>query len=88
MMKEKSQVMDIDRSIYDIKDVENNAYRIKNGLTPEIIEKISKEKKNKPTTLYGCSSSDFKLCRYITRYLPLIGVRHWRGLIWTILPHM
>ena len=44
MMKEKSQVMDIDRSIYDIKDVENDAYRIKNGLTPEIIEKISKEK--------------------------------------------
>lgn len=36
--------MDIDRSIYDIKDVENDAYRIKNGLTPEIIEKISKEK--------------------------------------------
>lgn len=45
MMKEKSQVMDIDRSIYDIKDVENDAYRIKSGLTPEIIEKISKEKK-------------------------------------------
>lgn len=44
MMKEKSQVMDIDRSIYDIKDVENDAYRIKSGLTPEIIEKISKEK--------------------------------------------
>ena len=35
MMKEKSQVMDIDRSIYDIKDVENDAYRIKNGLTQE-----------------------------------------------------
>ena len=35
MMKEKSQVMDIDRSIYDIKDVENDAYRIKSGLTPE-----------------------------------------------------
>ena len=44
MMKEKSQVMDIDRSIYDIKDVESDAYRIKSGLTPEIIEKISKEK--------------------------------------------
>ena len=44
MMKEKSQVMDIDRSIYEIKDVENDAYRRKSGLTPEIIEKISKEK--------------------------------------------
>jgi len=43
-MKEKSQVADIDRSIYDIKDKENDAYRMEDGLTPEIIEKLSKEK--------------------------------------------
>ena len=41
-MKEKSQVADIDRSIYDIRDVENDAYRMQSGLTPEIIEKLSK----------------------------------------------
>ena len=43
-MKEKSQVADIDRSIYDIRDKENDAYRMQSGLTPEIIEKLSKEK--------------------------------------------
>ena len=43
-MKEKSQVADIDRSIYDITDAENDAYRMAEGLTPEIIDKLSKEK--------------------------------------------
>ena len=43
-MKEKSQVADIDRSIYDIRDEENDAFRMQSGLTPEIIEKLSKEK--------------------------------------------
>ena len=37
-MKEKSQVADIDRSIYDITDVENDAYRMEEGLTPDIID--------------------------------------------------
>ncbi|WP_302385933.1 Fe-S cluster assembly protein SufB [uncultured Clostridium sp.] len=43
-MKEKAYVDDIDRSVYDIKDKENDAYKVKAGLTPEIVEKISKEK--------------------------------------------
>ena len=43
-MKEKSQVADIDRSIYDIRDEENEAYRMQSGLTSEIIDKLSKEK--------------------------------------------
>ena len=43
-MKEKTYVDDIDRSVYDIKDKENDAYKVKAGLTPEIVEKISKEK--------------------------------------------
>mgnify|MGYP001705375975 CR=1 FL=1 len=43
-MKEKSRIADIDRSIYDIRDKENDAYRMKEGLTPEIIDKLSKEK--------------------------------------------
>ena len=45
-MKEKSQVADIDRSIYDIRDKEDDAYRMKEGLTPEIIDKLSKEKED------------------------------------------
>ena len=43
-MKEKTYVDDIDRSVYDIKDKENDAHKVKAGLTPEIVEKISKEK--------------------------------------------
>ena len=43
-MKERTYVDDIDRSVYDIKDKENDAYKVKAGLTPEIVEKISKEK--------------------------------------------
>ena len=84
MMKEKSQVMDIDRSIYDIKDVENDAYRIKSGLTPEIIEKISKEK-NDPVWM-----QQFRLqSLQIYNEIPTPDwVRHLRALIWTTLPHM
>lgn len=43
-MKEKSQVADIDRSVYDIRDKEDDAYRMQDGLTPEIIDTLSKEK--------------------------------------------
>ena len=43
-MKEKSQVADINRSVYDIRDEEKDAYRIEEGLTPAIIDKISEEK--------------------------------------------
>ena len=43
-MKEKTKVSDIDRNIYDIKNDEKDAYRIEEGLTPEIVEKLSKEK--------------------------------------------
>ena len=43
-MKEKSQVADIDRSIYDIRDEEHDAYRMEEGLTPQIIDKLSQEK--------------------------------------------
>lgn len=43
-MKEKSQIEDIDRSVYDIHDEEHDAYRMESGLTPEIIDKLSKEK--------------------------------------------
>ena len=43
-MKEKSHVEDIDRSVYDIKDEEKDAYRLEEGLTYDIVEKLSKEK--------------------------------------------
>lgn len=43
-MKEKTQVADIDRSPYDFRNGEADAYKVRAGLTPEIVEKISKEK--------------------------------------------
>ena len=43
-MREKTYVDDIDRSVYDIRDVEHDAYRMEAGLTPAIVEKLSREK--------------------------------------------
>ena len=44
-MKEKSYVADIDRNMYDFRNEEGqDTYRISAGLTPEIVEKISREK--------------------------------------------
>ena len=43
-MKEKTYVEDIDRSMYDFRKEEKDAYRVDEGLTPEIVEQISKEK--------------------------------------------
>ena len=45
--EEKTQVNDIDRSMYDFRYEETqDFYRIKQGLTPEIIETLSKEKED------------------------------------------
>ena len=52
-MKERTYVDDVDRSVYDIKDKENDAYRIKSGLDASIVEKISKEK-NDPVWMQNC----------------------------------
>lgn len=45
-MKEKTYVEDVRRSIYDIRNEEKDAYRVKEGLTAAIVEQISKEKKD------------------------------------------
>ena len=42
------RVDDIDRSVYDIKNEEKDVYRVKEGLTPEIVTQISREKKDPP----------------------------------------
>mgnify|MGYP000686544756 FL=1 len=47
-MKEKTYVEDIDRSIYDVKDEERDAYKVDEGLTEAIVEQISCEKKDPP----------------------------------------
>ncbi len=43
---EKTYVGDIDRSIYDIRNDEKDAYRIEEGLNPAIVERISREKED------------------------------------------
>ncbi|MBR1811048.1 MAG: Fe-S cluster assembly protein SufB [Clostridia bacterium] len=45
-MKEKTQVNDIDRSMYDFRFENKDAYKVHEGLTPAIVEQISKEKKD------------------------------------------
>ena len=43
-MEAKTYVEDIDRSLYDFRNEDRDAYRLKEGLTEEIVLKISKEK--------------------------------------------
>ncbi len=43
-MEEKTYVEDIDRSLYDFRNEDKDAYRIEEGLTREIVEQISREK--------------------------------------------
>ena len=42
----KSEIDEINRNIYDIKNKDNYEYKIKKGLTPEIIKEISKQKQD------------------------------------------
>lgn len=42
--KEKTYVEDVDRSIYDFRNVDEDVYKVAEGLTPEIVRQISKEK--------------------------------------------
>ena len=51
--REKSQVEDIDRSLYDFRNEEKDAYQVDAGLTPAIVEQISREK-NDPTGCWSC----------------------------------
>ena len=42
--EEKTVVEDINRSVYDIKDISDPDFAVNSGLTPEIVERISDEK--------------------------------------------
>lgn len=47
MSKQKTQVEDIARELYDIKDAENSKYKTRQGLTEEVVRDISRQK-NEP----------------------------------------
>lgn len=80
-MADKAYVADIDRSIYDIKDDEKDAYKVNEGLTPDIVQKISEEKHD-PQWMQL-----FRLQRF--KYINEMQVPDWgpsiAGLIWSIL---
>lgn len=61
--KEKTYVEDVDRSVYDIRDEEHDAYRVESGLTPEIVESSPRRR----TIRRGCSNSGWNPFRSITR---------------------
>lgn len=68
--REKTYVEDVNRSIYDIRNEEKDVYRIKKGLTPDIVAEIS-EKRRIP---HGWQISDYSLCRSIMRWKFPTGV--------------
>ncbi len=47
MENKKTSVLDIDRTVYDIKDAENASFKVAKGLTDDIVRQISAEK-NEP----------------------------------------
>lgn len=47
-MKEKTYVQDVERSLYDFRNEDGDSYKLQSGLTPQIVEQISKEKKDPP----------------------------------------
>ena len=76
-MKEKTYVEDIDRSIYDVKDEERDAYKVDEGLTEAIVEQISREKRIRR----GWNCSGFRRCRFTMRCRCRTGDRRLRGWI-------
>ena len=44
MAEKKTQIEDISRNIYDIKNKDEYSYKSKKGITKEIVEEISKQK--------------------------------------------
>ena len=63
-MKEKTLVNDIDRSMYDFRYAEDDAYKVDEGLTPEIVDQISKEK-NDPDWMRDFRQKSLKLFNQI-----------------------
>lgn len=83
-MKERTYVDDVDRSVYDIKDEENDAYRIKSGLDASIVEKFQRKR----MIPCGCRISVCSHFKFIMNSKFQTGDRLLTDLIWTILQLM
>ena len=67
--REKSQVEDINRSLYDFRYEEKDAYKVDAGLTPAIVEQISREK-NDPDIPYKL----YLVTKFCRQFLPAFPV--------------
>ena len=74
-MKEKTYVEDIDRSIYDVKDEERDAYKVDEGLTESSRSPVKKRIRR------GWNCSGFRRCRFTMRCRCRTGDRRLRGWI-------
>lgn len=81
-MKEKTYVEDVDRSMYDFRNEDKDAYKVKEGLNPAIVEQISNEKHD-PEWMkeFRMKSLEFSI---IVR-CQMNGVHPSRDLIWITL---
>ena len=58
--REKSQVEDINRSLYDFRYEEKDAYKVDAGLTPAIVEQFPRQ--NTGSLEIHCRHSHFHIC--------------------------
>ena len=70
-MKEKTYVDDIDRNINDFKNDDKDTYKLNAGLTPEIVEKLSKEK-NDPAWMQNFRLESLQI--YNNMKVPACGI--------------
>ena len=56
----KTNIEEINRNIYDIKNKDEYDFKIKKGLTPEIIEEISKQKNDPKNSSWDDVPDDIK----------------------------
>ena len=56
MAKQRTEVADIDRTLYDIVDSEEGFERLDSGLTPDIVREIS-ERKDEPEWCHSLLST-------------------------------
>ena len=59
-MKQKTQIEEVNNNIYDFKKEDNYYFKIKKGLTPEIISEIS-EQKNDPQWMREFRQKDLEV---------------------------
>lgn len=90
-MKEKTYVEDVDRSMYDFRNEDKDAYKVKEGLNPAIVEQISSEKHDpewmkefrmKSLEIFNNSTMPRSVFQHDLYFL----LRHWNGCLHCFMP--